>query len=121
MLHNLLKNALEAGGEEGQLTVRLETRYVRDDNRHFVETRIYDTGPGFPPDIVDRVFEPYVTTKPKGSGLGLAIVKKIVEEHGGVVWAENDTRGGAAVVMQLPVPAAQVQSSRLGAAPKEAV
>ena len=62
-----------------------------------------------------------MTTKPKGSGLGLAIVKKIVQEHGGVVWAENDSRGGATVVMQLPVPASHVRGSRVGATPKEAV
>ncbi len=121
VLHNLIKNALEAGGEEDRLEVRLETRYVREDKRHFVETRIHDSGPGFPADIVDRVFEPYVTTKPKGSGLGLAIVKKIVEEHGGVVWAENDSRGGAAVVMQFPVPSTHVGAHRIGTAPKEAV
>ena len=52
---------------------------------------------------MEDIFDPHVTTKTKGSGLGLAIVKKIVEEHGGVVWAENQARGGASIIMQFPV------------------
>ncbi|MGC8697943.1 MAG: ATP-binding protein, partial [Halothiobacillus sp.] len=54
-----------------------------------VELNVTDNGPGFPETMIDRLFEPYATTRPKGSGLGLAIVKKIVEEHGGVVTATN--------------------------------
>ncbi|NNF96470.1 MAG: hypothetical protein HKM94_06050, partial [Halobacteria archaeon] len=50
-----------------------------------------------------KLFEPYVTSKPRGSGLGLAIVKKIVEEHGGMLEAENVEGGGACVVIRLPV------------------
>ena len=53
--------------------------------------------------MFDHLFEPYVTSKPKGSGLGLAIVKKIVEEHGGVLWAENNKGTGASIVIRLPV------------------
>jgi len=52
--------------------------------------------------LMGRLFEPYVTTKPKGTGLGLAIVKKIVDEHGGMIIAEN-TRDGACVVIRLPL------------------
>ena len=62
-----------------------------------------DCGPGIPEDLLGRLFEPYVTTKPKGTGLGLAIVKKIVEEHGGMLWAENRSDGGACIVIRLPV------------------
>ena len=53
--------------------------------------------------MFDQLFEPYVTTKPKGSGLGLAIVKKIVEEHGGMIFAENAEKGGASIIITLPV------------------
>jgi signal transduction histidine kinase len=68
-----------------------------------VELRVEDTGPGIPEHIMERLFEPYVTTKPRGTGLGLAIVKRIVEEHGGWIWAENPATGGTAIVVRLPV------------------
>ena len=63
-----------------------------------------DDGPGFPLESLSRVFEPYVTSKPRGTGLGLAIVKKIVEEHDGTIKAENRPGGGAMVTVQLPFP-----------------
>jgi C4-dicarboxylate-specific signal transduction histidine kinase len=62
-----------------------------------------DNGPGIDPDVMGSLFEPYITTKTKGTGLGLAIVKKIVEEHGGMIRAENRTEGGCRFVLRLPV------------------
>ena len=62
---------------------------------------VTDNGPGFASGIMDNLFEPYVSTKPKGSGLGLAIVKKIVEEHAGTISAENPRSGGAQIVIRL--------------------
>lgn len=100
LLHNLIKNALEAleGNRQGRL--RIGTRHIADAGGEFVDLRITDNGPGFPAELMDRLFEPYVTSKIKGNGLGLAIVKKIVEEHGGVVWAQN-TDDGASVRIRL--------------------
>jgi len=90
LLINLVKNALEAleGQEDGKLI--LTTECAKKAACHYVEITIKDNGPGIPQEMFSTLFEPYITTKPKGSGLGLAIVKKIVEEHGGVLWAENN-------------------------------
>jgi nitrogen fixation/metabolism regulation signal transduction histidine kinase len=67
---------------------------------------VTDNGHGFDREMLARVFEPYVTSKPRGTGLGLAIVKKIAEEHGGSIEANNRPEGGAYVRVVLPVAAA---------------
>jgi len=101
LLHNLIKNAMEAleGSARGRLYIT--TRCIEDAGGRFTDLSVSDNGPGFPPELMDRLFEPYVTSKVKGNGLGLAIVKKIVEEHGGVVWAQNTRDGGASVRIRL--------------------
>jgi nitrogen fixation/metabolism regulation signal transduction histidine kinase len=73
---------------------------------------VEDNGPGFPPEILQRAFEPYVTTRPKGTGLGLAIVKKIVEEHNGSIDIANAAGGGAAVTIVLPLAARPATEDR---------
>jgi len=105
LLHNLIKNALEANLESktGQQRIYLMTRCAEEHACRYVELKITDTGPGIADEMFDQLFEPYVTTKPKGSGLGLAIVKKIVEEHGGMIFAENADNAGASIVIRLPV------------------
>ena len=98
VIHNLLQNAQDAlvGHAAGQIRVRTEVE------KDLVVMRVIDNGVGFPPEILKRVFEPYVTTKVKGTGLGLAIVKKIVEEHGGEVEVRNLEPSGACVYIKLP-------------------
>ena len=111
LLHNLIKNALEANQENHSESQRetkdekiyISTRCAEEHACRYVELKITDTGPGIAEDMFDQLFEPYVTTKPKGSGLGLAIVKKIVEEHGGMIFAENAKEGGASIIIRLPV------------------
>jgi signal transduction histidine kinase len=77
---------------------------VRDASEVMTLT-VADNGPGIAPDVAERIFDPFFTTKPpgKGTGLGLAIVARIVENHGGVVWARPSREGGAAIVIMLPV------------------
>ena len=64
-----------------------------------------DNGSGFPPQVLARAFEPYVTSKARGTGLGLAIVKKIVDEHEGRIEIENVAPHGAEIRISLPLAA----------------
>ncbi|MGI9331388.1 MAG: sensor histidine kinase, partial [Gammaproteobacteria bacterium] len=98
LLHNLIRNALEALDGQASGCVTLSTDAIDSDS---VELQVADNGPGFDPETVDNVFEPYVTTKAKGTGLGLSIVKKLVDEHGGTVVAENRAGGGAIVRVRM--------------------
>lgn len=112
ILHNLMRNAFEAmeSTEAGRLTVTTE---LRDQGAEpAIGVRFSDNGPGFRPDTLPQIFDPYVTTKPKGTGLGLAIVKKLVEEHGGTISAWNAERGGAQISILLPVAGHDSQPSR---------
>ncbi len=98
---NLIKNALETNVPEPHVWVT--SCYQSDEHLQYVEVSIRDNGPGIAPELLDQVFEPYVTTKVKGSGLGLAIVKKIVEEHSGVISLENNQETtGCTVYIHLP-------------------
>ena len=104
LIHNLVKNALEAQQHKSVKIVTLTTRVRSESGNDILDIIAEDKGPGFPLDIMDRLFEPYVSSKPKGTGLGLAIVKKIVEEHSGRIRAENSPEGGAAIIVSLPYP-----------------
>ncbi len=105
VLHNLIKNALEACGSTAQTDAKItiRTQSISAQNSSYVEIKINDNGPGISEDVYKNLFDPYVSTKIKGTGLGLAIVKKIVEEHSGVIWAENLTAGGTSIVIRLPI------------------
>ena len=82
----------------------ITTSHVSETGRDYIEIRIRDSGTGVSGDIIGSIFEPYVTTKQKGTGLGLAIVKKIIDEHNGLVWMENNRDApGACAVIRLPV------------------
>ncbi len=103
MLHNLIKNSLEAVDENEQPRVNIRTHLLRKEEAMTAEIVVEDNGPGFDPEILSHAFEPYVTSKSKGTGLGLAIVKKLVEEHGGKILAENRPEGGARLIITLPL------------------
>jgi nitrogen fixation/metabolism regulation signal transduction histidine kinase len=103
VLHNLIRNALEAMEHQSSEVISISTRHLHLDGAEVAEIEVCDNGPGFLDDIVDQAFDPYVTSKAKGTGLGLAIVKKLIEEHGGQISARNGERGGAEIVILLPV------------------
>jgi len=100
---NLITNAEQAmeraEGRHHRLTVR--TRRSGD----AIRIEIEDTGSGVPPNLLERIFNPFFTTKPTGhgTGLGLSISLGIVREHEGRIWAENAAQGGARFVVELPV------------------
>ena len=102
VLNNLLINARDALAHTPQPTVTVSTRAIAEADDSFIELKVADNGPGIPCEMLDRLFEPYVTTKERGTGLGLAIVKRIVEEHGGVIWAENRRPAGACITIRFP-------------------
>jgi len=104
VMHNLLKNAIEAS-EDANLPVKIEIEFsqVQHNHTNLLELAIIDHGPGIPDEMLTKLFEPYATNKLKGTGLGLAIVKKIIEEHHGVVWAENRSPNGACIIIRLPL------------------
>ena len=115
VVHNLLQNAQDAtqqaaeqGGLPPDAAVRICTRWSEAARR--VRLIVADSGPGFPPHILQRAFEPYVTTKPRGTGLGLAVVKKIADEHRARIDLANRMEGdvvkGAQVSLSFaPEPA----------------
>jgi signal transduction histidine kinase len=96
-VQNLVVNAVEARPEGGAIQLSAtRTRAGR------VEIRVADQGPGIPPFLIDRVFQPFFTTKRTGTGLGLAIVKNLVELHGGSVSLESEPGRGTTVRIDLP-------------------
>jgi nitrogen fixation/metabolism regulation signal transduction histidine kinase len=103
ILNNLITNALEALEGVAAPVLEISTRLESAGDASYAVVTVCDNGPGFQRELLNRVFDPYVTSKPKGTGLGLAIVKKIVEEHGGRIDADNRPEGGARVRVVLPV------------------
>ena len=103
VLHNLVQNAQDAlenaGGHARTPAIEVRTELSGDK----VRLAVSDNGTGFPEEMMARIFEPYVSTKPRGTGLGLAIVKKIVDEHHGSIAIENRPAEGASVSVLLPL------------------
>jgi len=95
---NLAANATEVIQGEGVLTLRFHHE------EHEVITELADNGPGIAPEMADKLFQPFATHgKAHGSGLGLSICKKIIEDHGGRIWAANSPPGGAVFSFALPL------------------
>jgi signal transduction histidine kinase len=107
---NLISNAVDVMSDGGRLTIKtcLEKMF----EVHYVTVEITDTGGGLPEDIIDKIFEPFYSTKEigVGTGLGLSICKNIIDEHNGLIFAESDAGKGTTVKMMFPY-----QSSEEGA------
>ncbi len=107
LLHNLIKNALEAG-EAGvgdhPVEVRITTSRLEEPSCPCIEMKVTDSGPGIRPEFLESIFEPYTTDKPRGTGLGLAVAQKIVEEHGGVIECHNAEPGEGGAVFRIRIP-----------------
>lgn len=101
VLNNLIINARDASADQGGV-VKIHAEL--DSTRDQLRVTVSDNGPGFSADNIERVFEPYVTSKEKGTGLGLAICRRIIEEHNGAIRATNSPAGGATVIISLPAP-----------------
>ena len=102
VIHNLLQNAQDAQQQmagETREPVLIQTQWRPATQR--VRLTVCDAGPGFPEHILQRAFEPYVTTKPRGTGLGLAVVKKIADEHGARITIVNRVQDGVVLGAQV--------------------
>lgn len=94
---NLFINAVQAMEKDGG---KLNVKISPDEN--FVKIEIIDTGIGIPEENMDKIFEPYFSTKETGTGLGLAIVKKIIEDHNGLIDVESISKEGTRFIIKLP-------------------
>jgi C4-dicarboxylate-specific signal transduction histidine kinase len=105
---NLIRNAVDAVAKFPNREIRISTRPSEDGK--FVTT-VEDSGPGIDPAVIGRIFQPLSSTKPEGMGLGLSICSAIVENHGGRIWVEPSSLGGAAFSFVLA--RASIQSDSL--------
>ena len=107
---NLLLNALDAMPDGGRIDVTIaRTRSPHPQNlsktisgKAWTILSIHDSGEGFATEILNRLFEPFSSTKETGTGLGMSICRRIVEAHGGVITASNSPQGGAVIDLLLP-------------------
>lgn len=103
---NIVRNALQSVGKAGRITLRTRTQrqFTIADTPHKLVIRmdIIDTGPGIPPELMDRIFYPMVTSRPEGTGLGLSIAQTLVNQHGGLIecWSEP---GNTVFTIWLPL------------------
>jgi two-component system sensor kinase FixL len=96
VIHNLLLNAAHAMQGSGEIFVTVTA------TEHTCRIAIADSGPGIPPEVRQKLFTPFFTTKARGTGLGLSTAKRFLEAHGGTILVECPSRGGTTVTLELP-------------------
>jgi two-component system sensor kinase FixL len=103
---NLVRNAIDAFDEEAQRATFAPRRItiVTEADRGQAMVSVRDTGPGVPADIVEHLFDSFLTTKAMGVGLGLPVSRMIIESHGGKLWFDPQSSNGAVFRFTLPLP-----------------
>ena len=101
---NLLRNAVQASPAGGRIEVTVSAGRGADGGRT-ARVTVRDHGPGIDPDLLTRVFDPFVTTRARGTGLGLAMVRRVASEHGGRSWLRNHPGGGVEAGIEIPARA----------------
>jgi signal transduction histidine kinase len=96
VFQNLLINAAQATNGKGRVAIAVERA------GGFVETRVSDNGPGILPDVREKLFQPFYTTKARGTGLGLSTARRLIEAHGGTIAVDCPASGGTLVTIRLP-------------------
>jgi signal transduction histidine kinase len=94
---NILINAMQAMPNGGTIEISIST------NDKIVTIQFEDEGQGIPDDVIEKIWDPFFTTKEMGTGLGLGVVKNLIESHGGSIQVVNRSQGGARVTVELPV------------------
>jgi two-component system sensor kinase FixL len=107
VITNLIRNGVDALDGVERREIIISTRRAGDDS---IEIRVADTGPGLAPAVADRLFQPFVTTKPGGLGIGLSICRSIVDAHGGRLWASDNPGGG--MIFHVRLPTAEASGER---------
>ncbi|MDI6808545.1 MAG: ATP-binding protein [Candidatus Eisenbacteria bacterium] len=124
VIHNLVTNALHSMPQGGTLTFRLlslkkagphrrrkgDLESIRLQPKEFLRLEIIDTGCGIPKEIVDRLFDPFFTTRPEGTGLGLSISQSIIREHGGTIAVSSEEGRGTVATVELPLEKRKARS-----------
>jgi len=105
---NLFMNASDAMDGVARPQKIIEVALVAGE-KGYVEVRVIDQGKGIPKEDLERIFEPFVTTKPHGMGLGLSVCQTIVAVHGGQLWATNNSEHGATMHLALPMNSEKAQ------------
>lgn len=104
VLLNLVLNGIQAIDGEGKVTIAAVVNTSEQVNRpDLVEISVSDTGEGIPPDLLEKIFRPFYTTKRGGTGLGLSLCRRIISQHGGTLTAESEAGKGSRFVIRLPL------------------
>ena len=96
---NLIKNSIEAIGRNGKIHIEL----CKSDDEKSISITIKDTGCGIPPHVLEKIFEPFYTTKTKGTGLGMMIINKVIQDHKGKIHITSKENIGTKIVLCLPI------------------